>query len=483
LRPYRVRLGSGDGRGDRRQQIRPAVAISRHVAADGRRSRGLSPRAPRDGGEGDRRCARYRTGLSARRGHRLSPAYFGHKANDLALWQQDPPQFWNAADRMFDALDGAGIRLVPTFVWNLAQFPALAGDSVATFVRDGHSASRELLARFIRDFIGRYKDRPTILFYELTNEMNLLADLDLRKRNCKAAACVWDDFTTVEMVAFSRDMVGLIKSLDAGHPVSSGYSIGQGAASHLERRPEFAAGGADWTADTAPDLARYLSDIHEPFDIVSVHLYPKPDATLFGRAPAEQFRLVADAAGIARAAGKPLFIGEFGDPAGASPFFAQILDEIVRQRVDYAAVWVWEFYHPSTYRPDRFNIEPGISDDIVALLRAAETRLGQMPPPRDPAMPPRVVLIWPLPCAIVDRPLDLMAVASDGAGAVQRVEFLVDGQPIATAAAPPYTAHLDPAGQTPRSATLTARAVSQAGIAAEFSSTVRLNRAGGTCQP
>jgi hypothetical protein len=88
-----------------------------------------------------------------------------------------------------------------------------------------------------------------------------------------------------------------------------------------------------------------------------------------------------------------------------------------------------------------------------------------------------------LPCAIVDRPLDLMAVASDGAGAVQRVEFLVDGQPIATAAAPPYTAHLDPAGQTPRSATLTARAVSQAGIAAEFSSTVRLNRAGGTCQP
>jgi len=97
-----------------------------------------------------------------------SPADFGQKANDLALWQQDPPQFWSAADRMFDALDGAGIRLVPTFVWNLAQFPSLAGDSVATFVRDGDSASRRLLAQFIRDFIGRYRGRPTILFYELT---------------------------------------------------------------------------------------------------------------------------------------------------------------------------------------------------------------------------------------------------------------------------------------------------------------------------
>ena len=355
-----------------------------------------------------------------------SPADFGQKASDLAPWQQDPPRFWVAADRMFDALDGAGIRLVPTLMWNLTQFPALAGDSVAIFVRDGHSASRQLLAQFIRDFIGRYKSRPTILFYELTNEMNLLADLDLHKRSCKATACVWDDFTTAEMVAFSRDMVGLIKSLDAARPVSSGYSLGHTAASHLERRPEFAAGGPDWAADTTPDLARHLTEIHQPFDIVSLHLYPKPDATLFGRMPGEQYRLVDDAAAIARAAGKPLFIGEFGDSAGAGPFIAHVLDEIVQARVDYAAIWVWEFYQISTYQPAKFNVEPGSSGETIALLRQAETRLGQMPPP-DPDTPPRVVLTWPLPCATVDRPLDLAAVASDGAKPVQRVEFLVDG--------------------------------------------------------
>jgi hypothetical protein len=412
-----------------------------------------------------------------------SPADFGHKANDLALWQQDPPRFWMAADRMFDALDGAGIRLVPTFVWNLAQFPALAGDGVAAFVRDRHSASRQLLARFISDFIGRYKSRPTILFYELTNEMNLAADLDMHKRNCKAAPCVWEDFTTAEMTGFAREIVGLIKSLDAGHPVSSGYSLGHTAASHLQRRPEFAAGGPDWTPDTEPDLARYLSDIHEPFDIVSVHLYPKPEATLFGRMPGEQYRLADDAAAIARAAGKPLFIGEFGDMAGASPFLAHVLDEIVQARVDYAAIWAWEFYQISTYQAAPFNVEPGISDDIIALLREAETRLGQIPPPPDPARPPRVVLTWPLPCAAIERPLDLMAVASDGAKPVQRVEFLLDGQPIATAARPPYTARLDPAGQVPRTARITARAVSQAGIAAEFHSTIQLNQAGGACQP
>ena len=412
-----------------------------------------------------------------------SPADFGQKASDLALWQQDPPRFWLAADRMFDALDAAGIRLVPTFVWNLAQFPALAGDSVATFVRDGQSPSRQLLAQFIRDFIGRYKSRRTILFYELTNEMNLAADLDGRKRHCKASACVWENFTTAEMTAFARDLVGLIKSLDAAHPISSGYSLGHTAASHLERRPEFTPRGPDWTADTAPDWARYLTEIHQPFDILSLHLYPKPDATLFGRTPGEQYRLVDDAAGIARAAGKPLFIGEFGDMGGATPFLAQVLDQIVRERVDYAAIWVWEFYQTTTYQAAKFNVEPGFSDDIIALLREAEARLGQMPPQPDPTLPPRVVLTWPLPCATVDRPLDLAAVASDGAKPVQRVEFLLDGQPVATAATPPYTAHLDPAGQRPRDATITARAISQAGIAAEFRSTVGLNQAGVACQP
>jgi hypothetical protein len=350
-------------------------------------------------------------------------------------------------------------------------------------VRDRHSASRQLLARFISDFIGRYKSRPTILFYELTNEMNLAADLDMHKRNCKAAPCVWEDFTTAEMTGFAREIVRLIKSLDAGHPVSSGYSLGHTAASHLQRRPEFAAGGPDWTPDTEPDLARYLSDIHEPFDIVSVHLYPKPDATPFGRMSGEQYRLVDDAAAIARAAGKPLFIGEFGDMAGASPFLAQVLDQIVQARVDYAAIWAWEFYQVSTYQAAPFNVEPGISDEIVALLRQAETRLGQIPPQPDPAKPPRVVLTWPLPCAAIERPLDLMAVASDGAKPVQRVEFLLDGQPIATAATSPYTARFDPAGQVPRTARITAHAVSQAGIAAEFHSTIQLNQAGGACQP
>ena len=179
-----------------------------------------------------------------------SPVEFNTRRHDLTLWQTDPLRFWAAFDLMFDDLDRAGIGLVPSFVWNIGQFPALANDSIATFVRDPNAASRLLLAQFVEEFIGRYKARNTILFYELGNEINLLADLDLHN-SCKAAPCVWGNFTTAQMTEFARQMVALIKSLDPSRQVTSGYSLPRPAASHLELRPQFSPGGADWTPDTA----------------------------------------------------------------------------------------------------------------------------------------------------------------------------------------------------------------------------------------
>jgi hypothetical protein len=43
----------------------------------------------------------------------------------LHLWQSDPDTYWRLTDRMFDDLDRAHVKLVPSFLWNLSQFPAL----------------------------------------------------------------------------------------------------------------------------------------------------------------------------------------------------------------------------------------------------------------------------------------------------------------------------------------------------------------------
>jgi hypothetical protein len=411
------------------------------------------------------------------------PTEFNASRHDLSLWQNDPPQFWAALDRMFDDLDAAGIRLVPSFVWNLAQFPALGNDTTATFLRDPDSASRRLLAQFLRDFIGRYKARETILFYELGNELSLLADLDEHKRNCKADPCVWGNFTTADMNEFARRIAGSIKSLDPSRGVSSGYSVPRGNATHLEHQPEFSARGADWTPDTAQEFARNLIAIHQPFDIVSIHVYPEKVPRPSGRDPGETFDPVARAAEAARAAGKKLFVGEFGDEGVARPHIAHLLDEIVRERVDFAAIWVWEFYQTSTYtRAPGFNIEPGYDDDVISLLTQTATRAGMAPPPRKAAAP-RVVLTWPLPCAAIDRSVELAAVASDGARRIERVEFLVDGQPLAASAAPPYRAAFDPAGQAPHIAEIEARGIAASGATAAFRSTVHLNGDKSRCGP
>lgn len=414
------------------------------------------------------------------------PVNFGDTTNDLALWQSNPAVFWAAQDEMFDDLDRASIGLIPSFVWNLTQFPVLGGDKISKFIREPKSPSRQLLHRFVSEFIARYKDRKSVLFYELTNELNLEADLDLR-RMCRsvAAACVFDGFTTADMIAFSQDLVATIKSIDPSRPVASGFAVPRRSATHLMHRPEFSAGGPDQTLDTREQFRSYLLAVHQPFDIVSVHIYPEAQNNRFGRPDGHQYELVADASAAAKAAGKRLFVGEFGD-LGPTPFIIGLMDQLILNHVEYAAIWAWEFYQTSTYQTHntsatKYSVEPGYSDDLIAMLRRTQRAMGGVLSPTKVSTSPRVVLTWPLPCATVDRPIDLAAVASDGASAVKRLEFVVDGKTIATSAAPPYFTHFDPKGLGQRTASIEVHAIAASGATAVAASTIRLNDSSAGC--
>jgi hypothetical protein len=409
-------------------------------------------------------------------------AVTGYSPADLTMWQRDPPRFWELLDRMFDELDAAGLQLVPSFLWNTEQFPRLGHDTTATFIRDPNSASRQLMQQFLRDFIGRYGARRTILFYEMGNESNLLVDLDQRRRACKRTPCVWENSSTAELNRFAAEVAKLIKSLDPSRAVTSGYSLPRASAAHLERRPEFGSSGPDWTPDTVAEFTGNLLTTQAPFDVVSIHVYPDDEARPAGAVSGPRFEPIALSARAAHGAGKKLFIGEFGDDKGATPFMRRTFDEIVRSRVDFAAIWVWEFYQTSTYArvETGMNAEPGFTDDLIQLLIETERRAGARLPPKMPAEP-RVVLTWPLPCTRVNDPTDLTAVASNGAGPVRQVEFLVDGKQVALVAAPPYRAKFNPASLGPRTAEITARAIAGPGAAAAYRSTVHLNNDGSYC--
>jgi hypothetical protein len=416
-----------------------------------------------------------------------SPSGFRNPGT-LGLWQQNPQGWWAAMDDMFADLDRAKVRLVPSFMWNAYQFPAASGETLSDLIARPASASRRLLYRYLQEFITRYRGRATVAFYELTNELNLLVDLD----NVRRYQAKWGsvgpsgNFTTDQMNAFTRDFAAKIRSLDPSRGITSGFSMPRPSAEHLRRRPEFSPGGPDWGKDSRDEFLANLTSIHRDVGIVSVHFYN-------GNGSNERFgvrgRTNADLLDVVKrgcdAMGKALFVGEFGDrdphvkqdPSG--PFASKVLAKISQLGIAYGAPWVWEFYQHSTHatyttQHDAFNLEPGYTDVLIGRLQDANRRMGVTLPVR-PAVdrtPPEVVLTWPLGGAALSGRVEAYAVASDDGRAAQRVEFLVDGNAFATVTAPPYRFMLDTTTLAPGSHVLTARAYDAAGNRKDSSATV-----------
>lgn len=400
---------------------------------------------------------------------------------DLDAWLSNPARHWAQVDLMMADLDAAGLRLVPTFIWNARQFPALAGETVRDLVVDPKSQSYQLAVRYIREFVGRYRRRPTILFYELTNEMNLLADLDLagrctrqhtnqpRGNHCSTEA----NFSTQELIAFTSRLATVIRQVDPSRRISSGYDVPRRAAEHLRAVPEWSQGGPDWTADSREQLQRNLVEIHENIDIISVHLYPGTENTRFGNTDPASASLLEEVHRIARRAGKPLFVGEFSDgsllDARPDAFTARMLGRIVELNVDYSAYWTWQFYQNSLSSTrdtpaTKSSLEPGIADGLLRKIRQAAGKSAAPVAARNDTTPPRLVLTWPLECAkVTSTEQKVHALASDDSGAVRAVEVLVDGTAVATLTNPPFEAVVNVRGLAPGEHLLTVRASDLAG--------------------
>ena len=388
-------------------------------------------------------------------------------------------------------LDARGIRLVPVFLWNPLQFPAMSGEALTQLMIDPNSLGWQLLAKFVEEFVVRYRKRSTILFYELTNELNLWADLDhpvrcRRARGPSRHCAVMGTFTTAQLIAFTGRFAGLLRKLD-NRQISSGFSVPRAAAAHLRARPEWSAQGADWTPDSRQEFVRELLDLHRHVDIVSVHLYDTPENIRFGLSDAASLLdVIKDASD---AAGKPLFIGEFGDRSVTVPerqsHAARVLDRIVTRRVPYSAIWTWQFYQTSLYETHNSeatasSIEPGAGDWLINRVRQASAALGSptVLPRRSDRPQPRVVLTWPVACALMAGKQHLYAVASDGLGHITGVEFVVNEDRIAVDNSYPYTATLDASKLKPGLHTLLARAYDQAGNMAEYRTRVFVGKTG-----
>jgi hypothetical protein len=418
------------------------------------------------------------------------PVRYG-QPGDLDLWQKDPAGYWQIYDQMMSDLQAAGMRIVPVFAFNIGQFPAMTHETWGDLLKNQDSASWKLFARYVNEFVTRYRSSPNIEFYEMANELNLLADLDQVKA-CKGSAeqcAVISNYTTDDMIAFTNRVATLVKGIDPNHLISTGFAVPRIGAEHLRKKPQWAPGGPDWTKDSFQEFEKNLRDVNYHADVICVHLYTGPENVRFGAKPGEEYKLVEAVKKAADDIGKPLWIGEFGDRDAwkvnaDNSFTAKMLDEIVSLKVPYSAVWTWEFYQFATNRtldsdPSSFSLEQGYTDGLIAKLAAANRKLaGSAASAPAPSTTPRVVLTWPLPCAVYKGKEELYAIASDDGGSPLDVEFLVNGKSVGHVAAPPYKLAFDAQSAPGGVASFEARACDAAKHCSSYQSNVVMQDAG-----
>ncbi len=388
------------------------------------------------------------------------------KPGDLDLWLTNPAQYWSQFDELMTDLETAEMQGVFTLIWNPLQFPAMTGETVRDLITQPDSKSYQTAERYIREFVQRYKNRKAVLFYELTNELNLGADLGAEKRcNAKKQAALCDakgHYTSAEMVEFTKRLSALIHGIDPSRPISSGFSVPRASAEHLRASPEWISGKADFRQDSLEQLQQNLAFIHEGVDIISVHIYPNEANVRFGAKDRHGVELLESIKKIADKIGKPLFVGEFGDrddlTDSPASYTVRMLNRIRDLRVPYSALWVWEFYQKSPHitrdnQHTGYSLEPSDNNKLIQKISQTNNQLGQKQAKKlsTDSEPPRVVLTWPLDCGDLSKERSVHAVASDDSGAVNRVEFWLDGKKVDSDANFPYEMKLPAGGLNPGS--------------------------------
>ncbi len=318
---------------------------------------------------------------------------------------------WAAFDEMLDDCDRSGIRVIPSLAWNVAVFPDLANESLHDLVANPDSRSRALLREWSEEVVGRYRSRDTVLFWELGNEWNLLADLRpmfadkgvLEGIDPPGAQALLggpvvrdgrNNFSSDELAAFTRDLCRVIRSVDPSRLVGTGFSAPRPAAWHLWLGSLRRATAMDWTDDSPEQQADYLRLI-TPAGVGFICLHHDGE----GRG-ALCLRSMATLKQAADSLATPVYLGEtglgpdvFGEPVyDQSPAVTSLQALLGAWReigFPLALAWTWDEWGAPSHEP---VLRPDTQPTVVEVLRAANeaAQAGEPRPPDADALTARL---------------------------------------------------------------------------------------------
>ena len=362
----------------------------------------------------------------------------------MAFWHTDSVNFWNAMDEMINDLTASDIKLVPSLLFNTYQYPQFTGTDFHTFVTDSNSLASQYAESFIKMFINRYKNNPTIYFYELTNEMNISADIDTYSMTGNDS--LYANYTTDEMNGFNKRFTKLIRSLDPTRLITSGYGFPRTCGCHLWQIPEWES-GTNWTSDTRAEYIQDLMYIHKYFDIVSVHPYNgSNDNQRFGFTGIYNAGMVDFTKQITDSCNKLLYIGEFGDQVPVSfdsiwPYSQNVLSYIQSDSIPFSSPWILEFYPGDTYNALPRIIDPVYTAPLINKIMTVNLALGNSPvaPVVPDTIKPQCIIAFPFAGNTFNIPYDTVyPIVSDNSLSINRVELWLNGVYHSTSTTWPY---------------------------------------------
>ncbi|MCC6443535.1 MAG: cellulase family glycosylhydrolase [Armatimonadetes bacterium] len=281
----------------------------------------------------------------------------GYPRDTDLLYARNPQRYWRLMDDLFSECRQRRLKLIPSLQTLLGWY--LYCGETAQAVLNPNSKTYRATHQYIREFVTRYRDDPTVLMWELANEGMLAADVDMAGTDLLPAGVyppgavvrakgVREDSLTWEMILrLYREHMAFIKILDPNHPVTSGDAfVRPECASRRETFPDF-----KYRNDTLREwLSNNLASQPEPLDVFSFHTYGSFElcepASLWGLSALELLRSQARAVHAARV---PLFIGELGQMKPsfredrAARWSRAAIDLLEKEGVSLAALWVWHF--------------------------------------------------------------------------------------------------------------------------------------------
>lgn len=307
----------------------------------------------------------------------------GFYPSEWKIYVERPDEYFAKLDALVKEAEIRGVGLVPVLFWSFFAVPDTVGEPVSAW-GDESSRTRELMRRYTREVVERYKDSSAVWAWEFGNEHLNDADLPpetkstpwiVPERGTPDRRDPADRLKSAAARDAYKDFARTVRTIDPDRPIMTGDTAPRVSAWHLARN-------LGWKRDSRDQWVEALLAANpDPVDTLSVHFYhPRSDGSGYNGYGVEGNDLpgnLALAMEASREAGKPLWLGEFGpgigeqDEAKRREQVGEFLDHIVELRVPLSAYWVFDSPNPNL---GVWNAVPGGKNGFVFEMIAEANR-------------------------------------------------------------------------------------------------------------